>query len=101
MQTYPFISQDVENYIKERFGIKIGNNVYSKMMKANLQVSYKKENHVLVIFRRREWNYLNVDLQNIIPHLSELDMVISIDYSSFSRATKLTHSWLTKGKHAN
>ena len=35
---------------------------------------------------------------HIIPQLSEFDIVINIDESSFSWAAKLTHSWLTKGK---
>ena len=34
----------------------------------------------------------------IIPHLSEFEMLINIDESSFSRTLKLTHSCLKKGK---
>ena len=34
----------------------------------------------------------------IIPNLSKYDMLINIDESSFSRLTKLTHSWLKKGQ---
>ena len=34
----------------------------------------------------------------IISHLSEFEMLINIDESSFSRTTKLAHSWLKKGK---
>ena len=99
MQTYPFISQDVANYMKERFGMKIGNNVYSKMMKENLLMSYKKGKSCISDLQKNRMELLKCWFAvHIIPNLSEFDMVININESSLSRATKLTHSWLTKGK---
>ena len=33
----------------------------------------------------------------VIPYLSKFEMLISVDESSFSRATKLSNSWLMEG----
>ena len=45
-QVHPFISKDVTNFIKKKYGININKSVYSKIMRENLSMSYKKENHV-------------------------------------------------------
>ena len=98
-QIHPFISKDVSTYIKEKYGININKSVYSKIMRENLSMSYNKGKSCIRGIQKDRMDLLKCLFAiRIIPHLSEFEMLINIDESSFSRTTKLTHSWLKNEK---
>ena len=77
----------------------INKSVYSKIMRENLSMSYKKENSCISGIQKDRMDLLKCLFTiRIISHLSEFEMLINIDESSFSRTTKQTHSYLKKGK---
>ena len=99
MQTNPYVLKDVSAHMKEKFRIKLNDKFYARIMKENLSLIYKKGKSWPVGLDRRKADLLKwLFAISIIPRLSDFEMVINVDESSFSRTTKLAHSWLKKGK---
>ena len=62
------------------------------IMKKSLNISYKKENNVLLDFRRRKNLLKSYFSISIIPMLPSYDILINIDETSFLRMTKSLYS---------
>ena len=95
----PFISKDESHDLHKKLGVRINEKISTQIRKSSLRLSYKKGKSLPVGLSLNKQQQLLKCLfsAKIIPNLSKYDMLINIDESSFSRLTKLTHSWFKKG----
>ena len=94
---YPMTTLDYSIALRDRFTTIISDDVVRRILNESLLLSYKKGKSRpagLNFSKQQAMKLLFAD--KIIPYLSKFKMLIRIDESSFSRATKLTNSWLMK-----
>ena len=98
-QTSPFIAKDVSAHLKEKSGVRLVEKLFTRIIKESLSLTYKKGKSWLVRNDKSKIDKFKwLFAISIIPRLSDFDMLIKIDGSSFNRTTKLTHSCLKKAE---
>ena len=86
-------------YILRKLGVRLTERIVAKILKEILQMTYKKRKSRPIEFQQDRQDLLKwYFAAKIIPLLSQFDMHINIDETSFSRWTKLEYSWSRKGK---
>ena len=93
-----FTSKDAINEIENKLGIKIQKHQIIKYFKEELRLSLKKgTNRPSNLDRSRQQLLKCIFSVRLISRLTNKTVLINIDESSFSRNTKLSYSWLSKG----
>ena len=96
---HPYTCKDVCKYILRKLGVRLTERIVAKILKEILQMTYKKGKSRPIEFQQDRQDLLKwYFAAKIIPLLSQFDMLINIDETSFSRWTKLEYSWSRKGE---
>ena len=95
---YPMTARDYSNWLFDKFSIRISDHVVRRILKEMLLLSYKKgKSRPVGIDLSKQQAMKRLFAVKVISYLSKFEMLISVDESSFSRATKLSNLWLMKG----
>ena len=97
--TSPLTSKEVCTHIKRTIGWNISKEATIKIMKEHCRLSNKKDKScpfgVNIVKQKVLKQYFAVKIsQSILSY----EVLINIDETTFSRDTKITHSWLPKGR---
>ena len=96
---HPFVTGDLSIFIKNKWRVNIPTHVIRETMKKELRLSFKKGKSRPFKLDFIKQNYTkSLFAVKIIKKLDKFSTLINIDETLFSRQTKITHSWLLKGK---
>ena len=85
--THPFTWEDISRFIFKSLGIRLKREDVAKILKRVLNMSYKRGQSRPVGFDKKRQDLLKSYFAiNIIPLLSQYEILINVDESSFSRA---------------
>ena len=96
---HPFTWEDICRSLFKNFRIKLKREDVAKILKRSLNMSYKRGQSRPVWFEKNRQDLLKSYYAiNIIQMLSQYEVIINVDESSFSRHTKAIYSWSKKDK---
>ena len=95
---FSFTSKDVWLHLHQTLGVNFSRSIIIKIMKEHWGLSYKKGKSRPVGMNISKKESLKIYFSiKVARHLSDFEMLINIDESSFSRSTKIDNSWLKRG----
>ena len=97
--SHPFTWDDICKYLFKNLGIRLKREDVTQILKKSLNMSYKRGKSRPVGLQKEKQDLLKCYFAiSIIPVLSQYEILINVDESSFSRTTKTMYSWSKRGE---
>ena len=95
----PYVSNEVKKTIQNKYRVNFQAYIIRDTMKEVLNLSYKKgKSRPLTTMTSKQIIIKGLFVVRIIKIINKFKILINIDETLFSRATKITHIWSEKGK---
>ena len=100
LKKYPFSARDISSYFHQKYNrVRILPKFVRDILRNNLGMSYKLGKSLLVSYRKSNTDLLKALFSlKVWKIIDRFKLLINIDETMFSRSTKASHSWSTKGK---
>ena len=95
----PYVANDVMKFIRNKYRVSIPIHIIKDTMRRFLNLSFKKgKSKPIGIDYIKQFSTKSLFAVRLVKEINNFSVLINIDETLFSRATKSVYSWLEKGK---